>query len=137
MIDNIDQFIHILLHFPGDCYGLVGKILDSRKFLLAGFYFLVNFIRFAGDGDDGVGQLFMLTVRSTDRIAEYSLCGTYYLLRNIHDFFRLMLQGQVERADLHDGVDIFLKNFCKLLPSAGQPLIDTAQLWLGRIVSFL
>ena len=134
MVDDAEQFVHVLLHFPGSFDGLLGEVLDGGQLLLACFDFLIHVIRLAGDADDGIGQLLMLVAGSPHSRAENGLRGIRHLLGDVDDFVRLMLHGQIQRADLHDRFDIFLEQLRELLPPAGQPFVDAIQLRLRGVV---
>ena len=134
MLNQVYQLIHILLHFPGNGDGLFGKFLDGCQLVLTGLYFLIDFVCGTGDFDNGVSQLFLLIVGGTQGGAEDGFRGIGDLLGNIDNLFCLMLHGQIQGADLHDGIDVFLENLGKLLSSLQKSLIDAAQLRFPGVI---
>ncbi len=81
---------------------------------MALFNFFIDLIGLPGNVDNGVGQLLLRIVGTARGCAEYGICGVCNFFRDIDNFFRLMLHCQIERANLHDSIDIFVKDLGKL-----------------------
>ena len=122
-VDNVHQFIHILLQFAGYGDSLFGEFLDICQLSLSLGHFLIDFVGCAGNLHNRVGEIFVLAAGIFQGAAEYGFRGIGYFLRDINDLVCLMLHGQVQGADLHHRIDVFLKNFDKLFSSVGKSLV--------------
>ncbi len=67
--------------------------------------------------DNRIGQLFLRVACTACRCTKGCLGCLGYLVRDVNNFMCLILHGQIERANLHDRIDVFVKDISKLFPA--------------------
>jgi hypothetical protein len=131
MADDLLQGIHVALHAAGHLSGLFRELFNGGELLLGGLDFPKHIVRRRGHFHDIVGHLLMYIVGMSGhamsvRGAEQGFRGPGDSAGDVYNLVVLILHGQIQRTDLHDGFNVFVKYLGKFLTALRQTFVNPA-----------